>query len=492
MAPDERVADNMKTLGTICMYFPFMDSKTKSIIARIMKGAVNYGDFVRTLNNEVCEADAPDLAIFLAVHHAANLFDFDGLDRIANKYGHLLLIRPNLFIGSAFQGKIDDLQKAIASVNEFLELDSEEWLLVEMNLIKLEAEVLDYPRNVYDDASSDYIQEHLRNNPDLDMYRSRFLDTLAFKSKREGDMKNAFSLYEQAIESAKMHDDQNRLANLYRSKSFILQTSNMNESHELLRKSCSMLEEMGDKVGLTNSLFHLGKTEAIRGNYDAAIMHNLEISNIRAPTGMSCGAISLTLSTLYNLVGNSEAGLEWGRMAEAEYRASHKPRAILNQAWSLANLGNMSEAKDLIEQIQPSVFKSGLESQLAALYLVNGIMSLHECSFSDAAVDFEQALNIYEQKGALMSMNICLYFLAKNEVNATLDSSEGRDSIGPWLELCEERGRKEDMPGLLGQALLLKSRLYTLFGNQVDFDKCIEELQSLVQRNSLNYMDKYL
>ena len=87
------------------MFFPFLDSKTQDIIQAAMEKAHNYYDFVQILNEEVLTSQTPEMAVFFATLHAANLFDFNCLDRIAKEYGNLPFIRPYLFLGGVFQGR---------------------------------------------------------------------------------------------------------------------------------------------------------------------------------------------------------------------------------------------------------------------------------------------------------------------------------------------------------------------------------------------------
>jgi len=97
----------METLGTITVYLPFVESITKRIVMETMQNAVHYRDFTKRLCDFSCSEEVPDLLVFTAVHHATSLYDYESLDKIANKYGNLSIIQPELyFAGSYLSGKV--------------------------------------------------------------------------------------------------------------------------------------------------------------------------------------------------------------------------------------------------------------------------------------------------------------------------------------------------------------------------------------------------
>ncbi|MGY5852902.1 MAG: hypothetical protein RTU92_04985 [Candidatus Thorarchaeota archaeon] len=481
----------MKPIGTITMYFPFMDSKTREIILTLMNNASNYHDFVHDLNQMVCEVETTELCVFFATHHAAVLFNFNLLERIAKIFGNLLIIRPNLFIASALQGRKEDLNKAREAADEVISSNPPEWVQLEMNVTKLEAEMLSHPDVLYDDSTINTIYSILDRNPSLDFFNSRVYHTLVTQHLRDGTLEDAIQYIDNAISNAEIHDDLNRLARLYRTKATTIQHSDMKQSVELLLKSLEIMEVMGDIDGLGITIFHLSKIEAIRGEYDQAINHNLRIVTLRQSIGRPIHTVALTVSTLFNMTNNADAGLEWARMAEEEFAPSHKPRAILNQAWSLIIQRNHTEAVYIIDSVREAVFKSGNESHLAAFYLVNGFLEMIEEDHYNAAVNLEQALDIYEKHGSLMSANICSYYLAANEVYSIESSTSAIDSnVGPWLSLLEEKAVSDDLPGILGKALVLKTKLFFYQGKNAEAQVLLEQLGLLVKECELEFLQQ--
>ncbi|MFX1272245.1 MAG: hypothetical protein ACFFAX_11200, partial [Promethearchaeota archaeon] len=475
----------------ITRYFPLIDIETRRIIESVMGNSYNFRNFVQALSDGVCELKAPDQTIFLAVHFAAMLFDFECLDKISKAHGKLPIIRPNLFFGSAIQGRPEDFEKVRKSAADVLSGHPPDWLTLEMLMVKLEAENAEYPTQVYDASTYDAIVGMIEENEDFDFYISRLKDTMTIRAIRDGDVDRALDLNQEAIENAEKNDDVNRLAHLLRTRAGIIQSADRLESQELLHRAKGLMDSMGDRGGLADVLFLLSKLESIRGDYDSAIENNLESVRLWESVGMPTGMPSLTLSTLYNVIGDCDSGLEWARMAEGELasRPVYQPRAILNQAWSMTLQRRSPEARQLLDSVRESMMRSGLESNLGWLYFISSIIDAAEEDYSSAAMSVEESLDIYERSGGLVSFYICLHHRASIEVYSEHeDPSSDYESSGPWLTLLEEKAHSEDLPGILGRALLLKAASLRMKGAESESLRAIEQLASLVNEWNLEFL----
>ena len=67
----------MEPLGTITVYFEFIDEDTRKILESIMTETDNYFDFVNMLTQRVLNTDSSDLVVYFAIHHAAQLLDYN-------------------------------------------------------------------------------------------------------------------------------------------------------------------------------------------------------------------------------------------------------------------------------------------------------------------------------------------------------------------------------------------------------------------------------
>ncbi|MFX1416183.1 MAG: hypothetical protein ACFFC0_05190, partial [Promethearchaeota archaeon] len=237
-------------------------------------------------------------------------------------------------------------------------------------------------------------------------------------------------------------------------------------------------------------LYNLSILDAIKGEFDIAISRCLEAVSIRERAGLNTGNASYYLSLFYNSIGEPTSGLEWGRMAEDQFegRPNLKNRAILNQIWSLTLMKKLTEAQALIDVSRESILKSGDVNQLAWLHFVTGALELALGDFSLAISSMEQGLKIYEQQGSSFLMELFfLHQLARIEVL----SCGTEEAVAPSLAVLEERALSEDLPGVLGQVLLLKAELAILRSDDALLREVIPQIRSLSEKENLQFLKPY-
>ncbi|MFX1369224.1 MAG: hypothetical protein ACFFAY_11535 [Promethearchaeota archaeon] len=486
----------MEPIGTITMYFPFLEGETTEILQDIMNNAYNYYDFVQRLNERVLSNGCPDSVIYFAIHHSALLLDIDSIDSIAKKYGKIPILRPNLFYASVHQGNSDDTVKVHESADAILSSNPPIWLAADMRCLKFEVDMLNYPQTLYDTENLDALMKIIQDTPGLKFYETTVYDCLREKAVKDGDTEEVIRCVERAIESAEEFDDVVRLAYHLRTKFAFLQYTDRVEARKLLIRARDIMESLGHKAGVASMLYFLSKLEAIRGEYNSAIDRNLEVISIREAMELPKGPYSLMLSTLHNVIRNPESGLEWARMAEVDFEhdPAVKPRAILNQAWALILMGKNTEALILIDSVRETIMKSGLEILLGWLSFVSGVYEMSSGDYESAARSIEDAIEVYEKKGSMDNLLIFHHHLAKIDVMlADISSNESSDGLAlPWLALLEEKAVSEDLPGILGQVHLLKAELALALNDDDGLRLSIDKIRSLGKESSMEFLNDEL
>jgi tetratricopeptide (TPR) repeat protein len=361
-------------------------------------------------------------------------------------------------------------------------------------LLRLEASIQDYPKNIYDVTALDMINYLLESNPKLAFYKSRLFDGLALISRRDGDIETELENLNAGIENAKNFDDLHRLAHLLRTKAGMIQSTDRTAALELLRESQKLMEVLGDDSGLADVLFHISKLTAIRGEFNKAIEYLLDCVRINESLGAPQGIFALMLSTYYNIIGNPNAGFEWAKLAETESRPTIIPRAILNQAWSATLQREYDTASEIIDSTREAILKSGLESNLGWLYFISGVLEMHLGRYDDAAGSLENAIDIYERRGGLMSMLICSLYRARLEIVLMndVDSDLSDEEELPWIYLMEEKTRVDDMPGFLGLVLLLKLEVTRLMNKEETPLAIAAEIWTIARDYDLSFLQEAL
>ncbi|MFW9798210.1 MAG: hypothetical protein ACFFE2_14320 [Candidatus Thorarchaeota archaeon] len=478
----------MEPIGTITSYFTYIDEETKTVLENVMKAASDYDDFVSRLGELVLNTESPVMVVYFAIHHSILTLNYKLIDQIREKYGGLQILGPNLFMSSAFQGKYEDVKKVHKLADAVLATNPEDWVALEMHFMKFEADMSNYPTTMYQTSTMDSIRALIDGDSRFGLYDAILQDYLAIRAHADGNYDERIRCINKALRIAEKFDDRLRVAHFLIRKANIILNQDRVEARELLEQAYEVVdsslrvpafyEAIIDKLALIN---------AVRGEFDMAIRRFLRVVSIRERSGLNSGNASWYLSTLYNIVGEPDSGLEWASMAEDQLKSRPilMTRATLNQVWSLVLLKRLSEAQLLLESIRESVLKSGVEDQLAWLYFVSGIMEMAQGDYQLASSSIEQGLRIYEQlkAGHLMEL-IFLYQLAKTEVY----SSMSEDIVSPSLAILEDKAVTEDLPGFLGQVLLLKADIALLMNDEDSLREIVLQLQPLSEKENLQFL----
>jgi len=475
----------MDSIGTITTYFPFIDEETKNVLERIMIEASDYYDFVHRLGDLVLNNDNPIMVVYFAIHHSILALEYKLIDSIREKYGAHQILGPNLFFASAYQGTVEDVKKVHELADAILATEPEDWIALEMNFMKFEADMRNYPTTMYQTSTMDKIRELIDSNSNFGFYEVILYDYLAIRAHSDGDSEARIHCVNRGLQIAEKFDDKLRIAHLLIRKADLVKDT---ESRELLEQAYEIVDLwLGIPANYANIINKLSVLDAYRGEFDSAIKRCLQVVNIRERAGLNSGNAALLLSNMYNIIGEPESGLEWGLMAEDQFKS--RPylinRAIIKQIWSLILLKKLTEAQILLDTTRESIMKSGDEGQLAWLHFVTGVLEMEQGDLSLASNSIEQALRIYEQYG--WSHNIQLMFLhhlAKIEVY----SSDSADIVSPSLAILEDKAMSEDLPGILGQVLLIKADVAIMNNDEALLREIIPQLRSLSEKENIQFL----
>ncbi|MHA1134938.1 MAG: hypothetical protein ACTSSE_00465 [Candidatus Thorarchaeota archaeon] len=453
-----------------------------------MSGSSDYYDFVHRLCDFVIENDSPVMVAYFAIHHSMISLDFKLIDKIREKYGHHKILGPNLFFASAHQGTYEDVKKVHEMADEIIDSEPDDWIALEMYFMKFEADMRNYPTTIYQTSTMEKIRELIDSDPKFGFYEIVLNDHLAIRAYTDGDTEERIRCLNRGIEIAEKFDDRLRFAHLLIRKGNVLIHQNRITSRECLEKAYQIVDSSLVIPGYyADIVYTLSILDAIQGEFDKGIKGLLESVTIRERAGLNSANASYYLSILYNIIDEPESGLEWGQMAEDQFKS--RPylinRAVLIQAWSLVILEKLTEAQALIDTVRDSVLKSGDENQLAWLHIATGHLELFQGNYSQAMSSIEQALRIFEQQGSTAVMEFyCLYQLAKIEIL----SSDVSEIVSPSLAILEERALAENLIGINGQVLVLKAEIANLNNDDALLLEIIPQLRQLTEKASLQFL----
>ena len=486
----------MDAIGTVTMYFPFLDNESRTLLQTTMDDANNYHDFVMRLNEKVLSENVPDLAIYFAIHHSGLLLDMESIALIGKKYGKLPILRPNLFFTNVLRGKLEDVSKVHESADAVLATDPPNWLAIEMRFLKFEIDLLQYPKTLYDTSNLEALEVLIGSSPQFEFFENILHDFFREKASRDGDTVEGFRCVNLAIESAKKHNDIVRLAYYLRFKFDYLQTSDLGQARNALLQAHNIMASLGNRAGEASTLFYLAKTDAVRGEYNLAIERIQEVMGIRESMDLPIGVHAVVISTYYNAIAEPEAAMEWAKLADDDSHTSPlvRPRAILNQAWSNILMGEYGKAQALIDSARELILKSGVEILLAWTSFISGIYEMGKGDFASAARSMRNAFDMYETKGSLDITLIFLHYLAQLDTQLAILSigEKTEENARPWLKLLEERATADDLPGISGQVYLLKVRLARAQNDEGSLEMLIDRIRALGKSSTMTYLNDRL
>ncbi|MFX1262707.1 MAG: hypothetical protein ACFFAZ_11505 [Promethearchaeota archaeon] len=481
----------MEPIGTITQYFPFIEEDTKNVLEKIMAEASDYYDFVQRLRELVLNSDCAVMVVYFAIHHSMIALDYKHIEEIGEKYGDHQILGPNLYFSSVYLGAYDDVQRVHDLADAVLATNPDDWIALEMNFMKFEADMRNYPRTMYQTSTMERIRELIDSDSRFGFYEIVLNDYLSIRAQVDGDTEERLRCIDRGIEFARKFDDRLRQAHLLIQKGNIMMNFDRKKSRAALEEAYQIVESSLEiPVNYADILYYLSILDAIRGDFDRAIDGCLKAVSIRERAGLDSGNASSFLSIFYNVIGEPESGLEWGCMAEDQFKG--RPYLInhakLFQIWSLILLKRLTEAQALLDFLRESIVKSGNEDQLAWLHFVTGVLEIEEGNLPLALSSIEQGLEIYEQQGSALLMElIFLHQLAKIEIS----SCSTEEVVSPSLAILEERALSEDLPGFLGQALLLKADVALLNSDDALLREIVLQLQSLLKNENLNFLRPY-
>ncbi|MBN2228413.1 MAG: hypothetical protein JW779_02395 [Candidatus Thorarchaeota archaeon] len=480
----------MDSLGSISVYFPLIDSDIKDVLETTMVNAKDYNDFVMSLTQIVLDENASDFLVYFAIHHSAQLLDLKRIDTIAERYGNIPILKPNIFFASHYQGKSNDLNRIIQAADKVIRTHTDDWLTLEMRFMKFEAETYNYPNIIHDSSNLDEIYVLIDSDSRFEFYKTVLYNNLARIADIDGN-NTEWSRYNQlAIDNARKHDDQIRLAYCLIEQARI-SSNNRDVARSYLLEALEIMDRLGSVAGYADVLEQLSTIEMIRGEFSKAIENFLHVVSIRESMDSETGLTALMLSSLYNSIGEYESGLEWGKMAEDQFlnRSFLQSRAVLCQIWSLILLNRLSEAELLFEAVHESILKSGRESHFGWLHFVTGLLEYAKGDVLAATSSLEESLKIFEaHEGTLRYKMMPLYYLAMIEVSTAADNTE----IFPYLTILEERAISNDLPGVLGQALILRSELALIQNDDAMLRVLLQKLDDLAKEPGLDFLSRFV
>ncbi len=481
----------MKTLGTISMYFNFVDEKTENILEALMNKAYDYFDFSNLITERACLENTPPLLAFMAVLHSSKLWNMHNLNKLSEIYSTDPLIRPYLLNIKSGLGEEVDWEGILDATRVVLDSTSETWIALHMHLLNYSVAVGSH-QGPLKESTITTIGNLIQSNKELTCFSSNYLISRAAMWNRVEDKDKRLSFTQRAIDAARVADDKFSEGIGYRMLATTYLSFDFQKTKEYLHSSNSIFEELGHRLGLADNLATQSGIYSGTGEYDSALECLFEAMKQRESMGVDNWIIPTNVAWIYNIIGDHKAALEWSEYALISICVCDNLIGYphLQRARAMINVGRTEESIEHLDVALRYALKEG-DERLMKLYDVTlTLLQRAEGGILSALLNLEEQINTDYATLDLYDLNEYLLLLAETEVFAFKHDEENTNSehSGPWMERLEERARDKEQAGLLGLALLLKARLRLKQNRKVAAKHLLEEVQQMGKIYNMDFL----
>ncbi|MFW9953725.1 MAG: tetratricopeptide repeat protein [Candidatus Thorarchaeota archaeon] len=467
----------MEPLGTITMYYPFIDSETRNAIKSIMNDSRTYREFSLALGARVCDNDVPIHLAYLAAVHSWQLTELEMIQRIAAKYPEYAIIRPWTICQRIPDKTGMVLSEIRQSIENAIAAKPENWILAQLPQVSegFPGLATEFPGFV------ESILEILTSQPDLECFKAGFHNIRCWIHAIDDNTEKAIAEIEAGLETARKYDDRYRimkllidLANLTKNSDVRLALDHLENAYAI----CTELDAIHEESVILNEM---GLVSTILGEYDLALNCHLDSVHSEEREEIPGYFTVLNLSHAYHNLDDHLEAFAWAESAMKSADPGNIVWSHLAMARSLIGLGLLDKASDHLDRAKPLSLKSGHESVLGQYYYVLGICEIARGDPRTAIETLKQALDIYKRQNILLYVVYCSLALTQAELAIAKTDSSYIDaySSGPWLSELWKLAEDYNLPGIMMSHDLMKSELQILQGKTESARETLENALSV-------------
>jgi tetratricopeptide (TPR) repeat protein len=470
----------MRPLGTITMYYQFIDEETISVIDDIMEHAENYYDFVIRLGKRACLEVNPSTLAHIAAVHAWRLSANDTKRELFQRFGEK---DPIIKSWSAAQHELG-IDELFGSISKAIETAMEDWLRIELFCLKtwyaryhIKSDELWY-------LPLERAEAILQEQSEMECFAALVHTVRSEVSFMDQFLDRAYDTYTKGMEMAKKYDDQFQIYQLLWTCSSWIKTYDARRALNLQEEAYELAKSFGASQKIAEAMADMGRISECLGEYDLAIQCYQNSLNTYGSPEMELyrevmDSPTFGLSRIYCELGNGTSGLEWIDLAfdiVGDF-ASEIPYLFAQRAEALLLLKRNQEAAHHLETCHRVSLISGGEGYLALCELATGYLEIAQGDPFTAIQTLIPGFEYLSQGPAAIYINRFLIALTRAEIAANLDGTSAEASER-WMFELEKHAREKGLPGILMMHALLKTE-YLLSRGQTEY--AIEILS-----NSLN------
>lgn len=449
----------MEPIGTITMFYPFLDKKTVELIESILDDAFHYYDFVQKLVEISKSYDMSTPIARFAVIQAWLLNETDIWEEIQPRCGEDIVMMPIGFWRFSKPGKTVEEFNAnfYPALEASISARPDDWLLLYLHMIAARlSQEPEYSKNI--DIAVRLVEE----NPELVCFSSYIHQLRGYKKYRARNLEGTLEEIERASEIARECNDLLRTSycSLMMGGFFINDDPHkaltyLDEFYILAKDTLHLREAVGDATR------NMAVAYQIFGEYDMALELLFEDQKW-SPHAEISAYTAEHVAQLYCDLELPEQSLEWlkGRTETFDFNWPYLHSAMVRV---LVQLDRLDETSSHLETAHKLSLAIGEDGPMMYYLHALGLLELARGNLDEAEDTLQSALQIATELNSQRGLNYCLLALTRLEV-VSLSQSRDVGSSGPWMTQLEKHAVKKNYPGIRMQHALLKAEYQEMIG----------------------------
>ncbi|MDH4214493.1 MAG: hypothetical protein OEV85_11265, partial [Candidatus Thorarchaeota archaeon] len=461
----------MKPIGSVTMYFPFLEKTTCDELNSLMNQAQTLWEFASSLSERVCSSNKQEELAFLALLFATELGQHEFLEKMSYKYQAIPAFHPFLLLGRTFLDRTVDYDLVINSVDLAMSISPKSWMAIELLDAKAFAGFMKRGWTSEEDQVLEEMKRLIESDEKLNCFKHITHDWEARIWDREGKTDKFIEEMESALKVTRAYDDKMHEASILQYIARSKMNSDANAAKELLIESRTIFKALGNWNSFALVQHGLGLIQGIRGEFDDALESFFDAAAIKGEAGrpivdtMYSTAIPHDIAFIYNELGEGRNALEWSKLGLDEAKSVPRSYAegLMQIAWALIHINKIEEARKIIDELGEIVFKAGDDTYLPLHDFAQGLLEIKEGNLKTASQSLSQALRLCIATNRMALTNSCFLKLAEIELKMVQSGNYDVSFEMPqsWMNRLEEHAREKDYPGIRMLHALLKAEYQT-------------------------------
>jgi tetratricopeptide (TPR) repeat protein len=466
----------MKPLGSITMYYPFVEPAEQKIMELLTKESRHYQDFAQRLGNHVCYEDATYRLAHLASVHAWELRDSSIAQQVYSKHGQHPLVKPWFYLIRERSDRLANAAKIEDAIRQAIASSPDYWELMNIYLLGAYSGIHTPLGPDYLDKASELIEVR---SSELDCFiayvchirgRIKLYEGEISTSPATSSINEMIKVLEQGLESASKFNNTYQTCWLLRWLAMATNNYNPRRALEYLEPAYKIAQSLGSPFHIDAVLKDMGTATTVLGEYDLALQFHNEGHKIRqTQEGPGLRHALLTARVLCDINAGPDMlkeALDWGEWAlEWHHNVGSEgdTYTLLILARALILLDRLDEAVERIDSARAMALTSGQEDEIGWYYYVSGLHELASGELETAIQTLLTSLESAERLNFWVLKNRCFLAIAEAEIQLTPPTAAQQDST-KWLTILERHADDNNLPGIQMQCAILKAKLYAKLG----------------------------